>query len=306
MELRQLRYFVGVAEELHFGRAAQKLFVSQPALSQQIKLLESELGVELFALKKRALHHKVELTEAGLALLDDARQLLQLSQKAIKNARRAGLHQQTVTLGIFKLILPERVMAMIDLFMRQFPEVRIEIVELPTAVQVQQWVANDQIDLGMTVLPLEHEGLTARPYAVTDYRILMSSSHPLASHPAIQLNWLGAEKWIDHGPEAGLYFSQLEAACQQANVDRRNNIIQIVPSFDLLKSMVRLGKGVAFVPASLDLTQDPTLLAMPIINADGTPFKQIRIQHALIYQTARPAPIIQALSGLVTTLSSSD
>ena len=90
MELRQLKYFVGVAEELHFGHAAQKLFVSQPALSQQVKLLEAELGVELFVGFKRTQLHKVELTEAGRALLTDAKRILQLSDKAIRNASQAG------------------------------------------------------------------------------------------------------------------------------------------------------------------------------------------------------------------------
>ena len=302
MELRQLKYFVGVADELHFGRAAQKLYVSQPALSQQIRALEGELGVELFATKKRTQLRKVELTEAGQVFLTDARQILQASQKAIEQVRRVGASQQVVRLGVFKLILPQRILSMLEIFATHFPQVKIQLVELSTVTQVQEWVVNDRVDMGMTVLPVVHEGLIAKPYAVTEYRILLNSTHPLASHSAIQLAWLQGEKWVDHGPDAGLHFNQLEDVCRAAQVDRENNIVQIVPSFDLLKSMVRSGKGVAFVPASLDLSQDPNLLAMPIVNADGSPFRQILIRHVLIHQAAQPTPLVQALAGLVSAV----
>lgn len=299
MELRQLKYFVGVAEELHFGRAAQRLFVSQPALSQQIKLLEEELGVELFVGIKRTQLHKVELTEAGAIFLMDAKRILQLSEKAIRNVRQAGAKQRVVTLGVFKLILPERIMGMLELFSLHFPSVEIKLVELPNTTQVQEWVANDRVDLGMTVLPLVYEGLTATQYAEADYTILMNRNHPLATEKAVRLEQLQNEKWVDHGPEAGLFFGQLEEICRQANFNRESNIVQLVPSFDLLKSMVRLGKGIAFIPASLDLQQEPNLLSMPILNADGTPFKQIVIRHVLIHKSEQPTPLAQALAGLV-------
>ena len=298
MELRQLKYFVGVAEALHFSQAARKLFVSQPALSQQIKLLEAEVGVELFVGIKRTRLHKVELTEAGNGFLIEARRILQLSEKAIQNARQTGTQKQVVTLGVFKLILPERIMAMLDLFSTHFPTVDIQLVELPNILRVQEQVMLDQVDLGMTALPLVQEGLTATKYAETDYSILMSRNHPLAAQKAVELAQLQPEKWIDHGREAGLFFGQIEEICQQANVNRESNIVQVVPSFDLLRSMVRLGKGIAFIPASLDLSQEPTLLSMPIINADGTPFKQIIIEHVLIHRTNQCNPLIQKMAAL--------
>lgn len=299
MELRQLKYFVGVADELHFGRAAQKLNVSQPALSQQIRALEGELGVELFATRKRTQLRKVELTEAGAVFLADARQILQASQRAIEQVRQVGASRQTITLGVFKLILPQRIMGILELFANHFPQVNIQLVELTTATQVQEWVASDRVDMGLTVLPLVQQGLATRPYATTEYRILMNKTHLLAHHPAIQLAWLRHEKWVDHGPDIGLFFEQLEAACQEAQVERQKNIVQIVPSFDLLKSMVRLGKGVAFVPASLDVGQEPDLITMPIVNPDDSPFRQVLIRHVLIHQTAQPTPLVQALAGLV-------
>jgi DNA-binding transcriptional LysR family regulator len=299
MELRQLKYFVGVAEELHFGQAARRLFVTQPALSQQIRLLEGELGVELFSLIKRQRQHKVELTPAGTLFLVEVKRILQLSDNAILNVRRAGAKQQSLTLGVFKLILPERIMGMLELFSAHFPMIDIKLVELPNPASVQDAVANDQIDLGMTVLPLGQKGLTATQYTETDYTVLMNRQHPLSSQQVVCLNQLQTEKWVDHGPETGLYFGQLEEACQQAGFNRKSNIAHFVPSFDLLKSMVRLGKGIAFIPASLDLLTDPDLLSMPIVNADGTPFKQVVIRHVLVHRSDLTKPLVKTLSGLV-------
>ncbi len=75
--------------------------------------------------------------------------------------------------------------------------------------------------------------------------------------------------------------------------------MQVVPSFDLLKSMVQLGKGIAFMPASLDLSQEPTLLSMPIVNEDDTPFREIIIEHVLIHRADQPNPLVRELAGLL-------
>ena len=288
MELRQLKYFVGVAEDLHFGKASKKLFVSQPALSQQIKLLENELGTELFVRSKRIQMRQVVLTEAGEMFLAEAKNILQLSEKAIRIVRQISTRQKVVTLGVFKLILPERIMGMLEFFSAHFPTVEVKLVELPNPVQVQEFVANAQIDLGMTVLPLISKGLHAVQYAEADYTILMKRDHPLAGQDAVRLEELRSDKWIDHGRETGLYFEQLNEACRQANFSRESNIFHYVPSFDLLKSMIRLGKGVAFIPATLDLTQEPLLISKPITNSDGTPFKQVVIEHVLIHKSSQP------------------
>jgi len=299
MELRQLKYFVGVAEALHFSHAARQLFLTQSALSQQIRLLEGELGVELFIGIKRTKWHKVELTQAGVLFLNDAKRILQLSEQAIQNVRQVGAKQPVVTLGVFKLILPERIVGMLELFATHFPSLPVKLVELPDTVQVQEWVATDRVDLGMTVLPLVHEGLAAAPYAEANYTILMNRDHPMATQMGIRLEQLHDQKWVDVGREAGVFFGQAEEICRQAAVNRAPNIVQHVPSFELLKSMVRLGKGIAFIPASMDLQQEPNLLSMPILNNDGTPFRKIIIQHVLIHKIDQATPIVQALSGLV-------
>lgn len=299
MELRQLKYFAGVAEALHFGQAAKKLFVTQSALSQQIKLLELELGAELFVGIKRTKWHKVELTEAGAAFLIDARKILRLSEKAIQNFQQAAAKQQVITLGVFKFILPERIMGMLELFSTRFPIIDIKLVELANTVEVQEWVASDRIDLGLTVLPLVCKGISAIPYAQADYTILMNRNHPLASQKGVRLAQMQHEKWIDFGQAAGVFFVQVEEICRLANIDRSGSKVKHVPSFDLVKSMVRLGKGIAFIPATLDLKQEPGLMSMPIVNTDGTPFKQVVIRHTLIQRCDQTNPLVQALSGLV-------
>ncbi|WAC14869.1 LysR family transcriptional regulator [Dyadobacter pollutisoli] len=299
MELRQLKYFAGVAEELHFGNAARKLFISQPALSQQIRLLEAELGVELFVGIKRTQLHKVELTEAGKVFFAEAKRILQLSDKAIRNVRQVGAKQQVIALGVFKLILPERVMGILELFATHFPSVEIKLAELPNPLQVQLAVANDQVDMGLCVLPLVADGLIANQYTQADYTILLNREHHLANQENVMLAELKKEKWIDHGPEAGLFYSQLEEVCRKAGFHRESNIAHYVPSFDLLKSMVRSGKGIAFIPASLDLQNENNLVSMPIANPDGTPFKEIVIRHVLIHKSEQPSPLVQALSGLL-------
>lgn len=129
----------------------------------------------------------------------------------------------------------------------------------------------------------------------------MNRQNRLANRKAVTLAELKDEKWVDHGPEAGLFYSQLEEVCRKAGFNRENNIAHYVPSFELLKSMVRSGKGIAFIPASLDFQLEPHLLSMPIINADGTPFKEIVIRHVIVYKSEQPSALVKALGGLMRT-----
>lgn len=94
--------------------------------------------------------------------------------------------------------------------------VEIKLIELPNPFQVQRNVANEQIDLGLSVLPLVSEGLIANQYTQTDYTILLNREHHLANQKAVKLTQLKIEKWIDQGPEATLFYGQLEEVCRNA------------------------------------------------------------------------------------------
>jgi len=299
MELRQLKYFVAIAEELHFGNAANKLFVSQSALSQQIQLLENEIGIELFIRIKRKQQRKVELTEAGLAFLSDAKKVLQLSQKAVENARRIGLHQEIIRLGVYKMLLKERIIEMISFFSKHFPTVEIKIVELPTYQSVQESLMNETIDLGLTLWPLIDEKLTAKTTLQGHLKVIMSTNHPLAKEETLKLSNLKNEKWVEISKPLHPFYDEIEDACQEVGFNRIPNIIQEVSSLELLCSLVSLGIGIAFVPSLFNLNHIEGIVVKNVLKDENSLFEMIKINHAVAYKNSNISPLIEALMGLV-------
>lgn len=159
MELRHLRYFVTVAEELHFGRAAERLHLSQPPLSMQIKALESEIGTQLLERSRR----KVELTPAGAVFLREAREILGRVEQATAAAQRAGrgeigeLSVGFVTIAdynVLPLVLSE--------FRARHPGVRLNLREATTDAQVRD-LAGQRIDVGFVLSPVQDDRLATRP-----------------------------------------------------------------------------------------------------------------------------------------------
>ena len=299
MEFRQLKYFVAIAEELHFGNAANKLFVSQSALSQQIQLLENEIGIELFVRIKRKQQRKVELTEAGITFLFDAKKILQLSQKAVENARRIGLHQEIIRLGVYKMLLKERIIEVIFLFSKYFPTVEMKIVELPTYQSVQDALIEETIDLGLTLLPLSHELLTAKTTQQGYLKVIMSINHPLAKQDFLKLSDLKMEKWVEISKPLHPFYEDIENACQQAEFNRIPNIIQEVSSLELLCSLVSLGIGIAFVPSLFNLSHIEGIMVKNVLKDEDSLFERIKINHAVAYKNDSISPLIEAFMRLI-------
>ncbi len=289
MELRQLRYFVEIAECLHYGNAAKKLFVSQPALSQQIQNLENELGVELFERATRTHLRKAVLTEAGATFLTDAKRILQLSQKAIETARKIGLHKQIVNLGVYKALLRERIVEIMTLFTTHFKEVEIKIIEFDTYLAVQHGLEEETIDLGMTLLPLKIPNLVSKTLKRGNLSVILSSKHPLANEPVLTLSMLKDEKWIEINRTLHPVYDQIESFFKQMGASRQ--IVQEVSSLDLLISLVNLERGVAFVPTLFDLSHEPNIVAKKL---DELLFNQIEINHVLAFRANNSDPLIRA------------
>jgi DNA-binding transcriptional LysR family regulator len=295
MELRQLKYFVTIAEELHFNRASEKLFVSQPALSQQIQLLENEIGVELFEKIKRKKLRKVELTKAGEAFLMDAKKILQLSQKAIENARRIGLQQKTIRLGVYKMLLKERIIEVITLFSINFPDTEIKIIELPTFVSVQDALVEETVDVGLTLLPLRYEELTAKTTQQGHLVVILSEKHPLANQEYIKLSALKNEKWVEISKTLHPVYDEIEKACLQAGFSRIPNIVQEVSSLELLCSLVSLGIGIAFTPSLFNLNHVEGIVVKTVINDDNSPFVEIEINHSIAFKKGNNSLLINGV-----------
>jgi DNA-binding transcriptional LysR family regulator len=298
MEQRQLKYFVTIAEELHFNHAADKLFVSQPALSQQIQLLENEIGVELFVKIKRKKLRKVELTKAGEAFLIDAKKILQLSQKALENARKIGLQQQIIRLGVYKMLLKERIIEVITMLSSNFPDTEIKIIELPTFVSVQDALMEETIDLGLTLLPLRYAELTAKTTQQGHLVIIISEKHPLANEEFIKLSALKNEKWIEINKTLHPVYDEIEKASLQAGFSRIPNIVQEVSSLELLCSLVSLGIGIAFIPSLFNLNHIEGIVVKNVINDDNSPFDEVEINHSIAFKNGNNSRLINAILAL--------
>ena len=180
MELRQLRYFVTVAEELHFRRAAERLFISAPTLSQQIKAVDREVGAPLLIRHPRG----IELTPAGRALLRGGSEILKAADELLAETRRvAGVTEPTLRLGLLNGVLPA-LPAMIEEVVRQHGA-RLIMTGGPTAEQVRMLNAGET-DLALVRAPVTlPAGLRQVPVAREELGVLMSEHHPLAAADAI-------------------------------------------------------------------------------------------------------------------------
>jgi DNA-binding transcriptional LysR family regulator len=196
MELRQLRYFVAVAEELNFSRAAGRMYLSQPALSQQIRKLEHELAVELFHRTK----NRVELTEAGRALLEGARQTLVLVEQTVRAAREAGGAERShLMVGFPEYANHTPVADILQTFQRRYPYVELEEHETLTLQETLHQVdalRDGTLDVGFLLAPFDSEHLALERVLGIELVVAVPTDHPLASRTEVQMRELASERII--------------------------------------------------------------------------------------------------------------
>ncbi|HLY36210.1 MAG TPA: LysR substrate-binding domain-containing protein [Candidatus Limnocylindria bacterium] len=247
MELRQLRYFVAVAEELHFHRAADRLHISQPPLSHQISQLEAEMGCRLLARTRR----RVELTPAGAAFLRDARAILAELDGAVATARRihAGqtgrLRINFVGSALFSIV-PDT----IQRFRATRPAVEVELRERATADQIRG-VLDGVVDVGLVRPPIEaHENLRVENVLRERTVAALPSNHPLAALARVPLKRLGGEPLVLFPrAQAPGFHDLLIASLSSAAAPPR--VVQYAPEMQTIIGLVAAGIGVSLVPASV-------------------------------------------------------
>ena len=198
LDLRKVRYFVAVAERLHFSRAAEELLIAQPALSRQIRALEKDLGTALFVRDS----HGVELTEAGRRLLEDARPLLAAADAARRRVDRAARGEGAVVVGFRAGI---RVTDAVRAFSASHPGIRVEVRRVEWDDQADA-VRDGRVDLAFVRLPVTGPGLDVRPLYREPRMAALPAGHPLAARDAVTRADLAAQAEILHlcaNPEPG-------------------------------------------------------------------------------------------------------
>lgn len=247
MELRRVRYFVAVAEELHFRRAAQRLHLAQPALSQQVRKLELELGVELLHRNKRS----VALTPAGSAFLVEARRLMRQADEATRVAQGA----RDGVLGNLRVghqadSLPSTLLRIFALFAANHPGVHLtpETVQMRRAIED---VRAGRLDVAVVGLPAPVEELEVTPIAVEGAVAAIANRHPLSGRESVSLDRLEGERLILL-PRATnpAFFDAVAGAFRASGIAPA---LVETPEPDVMQALVSVaaGGGIALLPSSV-------------------------------------------------------
>ncbi len=297
MEHRQLKYFVGVAEALSFSNAAKTLYVSQSALSQQISLLETQLGVALFDCNKRTKERKVELTEAGHVFLKEAKKILALSDMAIESVRNISQKKNIVRLGIFRRY------ELLALFTKSFPDVEIRVVEFHFNSDTEQELLNETVDIAVTFLPLKKEGISTKIYQEGHLVVILSKNHPLATKERLTFAELRNEKFVWISKAINPLANYTDLISNKLGFNLEESVVQTVNSLDLMLSMIALGIGIAMVPSFIKLSSDSGLVTVPLYNNDGSVFTDINVQIGVSYKTSNASPLIRAFIDKVENIT---
>ena len=249
MEFRHLRYFVAVADELHFGRAAKKLGIRQPPLSQQIRRLEKDLGVPLFDRNSR----RVQLTAAGRTLLPAARQMLAQALAAREAAQHAGRGETgQLALGFVGSATMTLLPAALRRFRATYPTVTLSLREMTTVQQVQA-LRSGGLDVGLLRPPLpltESDPIEVEPVGSERLMVALPVGHPLARDRTIAAQLLADEPFVLFPRELGPgLFEQIISYCAQAGFTPR--IAQEAVQMQTIVALIAAGLGVSVVPSSV-------------------------------------------------------
>jgi DNA-binding transcriptional LysR family regulator len=244
IELRHLRYFLAVAETLHFSKAAQTLGIAQPPLSQQIKRMEQLLGHRLFDRTTRG----VKLTLAGQLLAERARSTIEKVQDDLAQVRRLGRGEEgTLTVGFAGSVMFTDLPAAIESYRRRYPKVELRLREFSTSAQISALLTGT-LDLAFLRDGDPTEGIEISTLFEERYVAVLPKAHTLARRASLRVGDLRKEPFILFARRMGpLAFDRTVACCERNGF--RPNIVQDAPQWPTLVRLVAAGLGVSLAPA---------------------------------------------------------
>jgi DNA-binding transcriptional LysR family regulator len=247
VELRHLRYFVAVAEELHFGRAAQRLHLAQPPLSQQIRKLEDILGHALFLRTSRA----VKLTSAGEVFLDRARSTLRKVHEDVEDVRSVGRGEVgSLKVGFIGSGMLTALPGILGMYRRQFPKVDLQLREFYSAGVIRA-LQEGSVDVGFLRDGGEAEGLEVETLLSEPFVAALPAKHPLAKRKTISAAQLRDEPFVLFSPSAGRRaYEKTVSICETHGF--RPRVVQEAPQWLTILRLVGAGLGVTIAPACVE------------------------------------------------------
>jgi len=292
VELRHLRYFVAVAEEQHFGRAAERLHMAQPPLSKQIRLLEAELRVTLFERTTR----RVELTPAGVLLLDRARAILAGVESAAADAvRAAGGELGSLALGFTGSTTYELLPTLSRVLHEEMPDLRLELFgEMLTPSSVAG-LLDGSLDLAFLRPPVRESALDVHVIRREPLIVALPEGHRLAKQHSVPLSGLAGESFVSYPSHfRSVMHDAVLDVCRKAGFGPR--IVHEVGETSTLVAFVAAGLGVALVPASVRHLQITGAVYRPLAGTTE------EVALALAYRTDDPSPVLHRVLARVHSL----
>jgi DNA-binding transcriptional LysR family regulator len=292
MELRHIRYFVALAEELHFGRAAARLGISQPPLSQQIRILEETLSARLFNRTNR----RVELTQTGLLFLAEARAILDRADRALSVATRAERGELgELRIAMFPSApLLARVGDAILTFRRSYPDVQLILNEVESHQQTQGLLeGREQIAIIRSpIAPVLPSTMQATELLREPFLVIMRIDHTLAKRRRIAIRELAQEPFVFYGDRMGKTLPhQVLLMCRSAGFEPR--IGQLANGNATITGLVAAGLGIAVVPEAMCQLQHQAVVSRPL---DGV---NIMTSTWLLRRSHDTSPLVNAFCRLV-------
>jgi DNA-binding transcriptional LysR family regulator len=284
-ELRHLRYFVAVAQEMNFTRAAQRLHIAQPPLSRQIRELEESLGVDLFERTTRS----VALTAAGAAFLAEVQKILPQLEYAVEVSRMAAKGAQgQLKLGYTGRASQSLLPSLLREFHSLYPSVIVDIYGPHPTGHLRNELVMGRLDVALCFLPAIGEGLCWQKLMTTTLALALPASHPLACKPEISMRDLAEEPFVSYPSGKGFHLNDaLVTECGRAGFTPR--IVRESDASQTLLCMIAAGTGVALIPAE---TRD--------FHIEGVAFRELgegapKIDHGIVWLGSNSNPAMRNL-----------